>query len=598
MFVRSPSAYLRSCNSPWEAIKKVTDNYQHLTTVNKVSIFSGITLGPLGIYYIAGIRAALVGGFALLGLVVIVIKKNNPQPSSSHPTANKVGTVVQTPPNPANPYPRPFPPTVAIRAIPVPEPEVSLEQDNNQVEISFPEMNNGDNKKVCVLHELPAEIIQTILLNLDLKDISACSLVCKKWNVAATHDNLWYRLRARDFPFHPPIKNSPLKPCDIYKSDYKSRSNLIKGMYTSTFFPSQFPDVTILVRIIADGKIFLGSDRGTIEIINIKTNESLGLLSREGSRVTSLAVVNNMLFSGYSDGAIHVWDLNEGKCTNTLIGHSEKVTSLVIYQGKSETDSTQLISGSEDTTIKIWDPMGKECLSTLIGHEKKINTLVVYEDQLFSCAFDDKIKIWNLMNPTTECLHTLPGSEFVVFEEQLFSINKKSIDIWNPKTGEHSGVLNEHYRLIYHLFILDGMLFSIDYDKTKVWDVKTRNCLHTINNYSLKTVKTFESITLVFADEKLFLAPRLNGVDVFDFKADQREIFAEIASTYRKLPGVENDDWREAYSRFDRMPESEKDKIIKEYECLKRKDSSMYENELIAQAIENYLQREQFTPVS
>ena len=58
-----------------------------------------------------------------------------------------------------------------------------------------------------------------------------------------------------------------------------------------------------------------------------------------------------------------MWDLEAGKETLTLRGHTSAVTSLALSG-----DGKRLFSGSYDETIKVWDlEAGKEIL-TLRGH--------------------------------------------------------------------------------------------------------------------------------------------------------------------------------------------------------------------------------------
>ncbi len=56
------------------------------------------------------------------------------------------------------------------------------------------------------------------------------------------------------------------------------------------------------------------------------------------------------LFSGSADSTIKVWDLESGKETLTLRGHTLEVFSLAL-----STDGKRLFSGSGDGTIKVWD---------------------------------------------------------------------------------------------------------------------------------------------------------------------------------------------------------------------------------------------------
>jgi WD40 repeat protein len=63
-----------------------------------------------------------------------------------------------------------------------------------------------------------------------------------------------------------------------------------------------------------------------------------------------LSADGKRLFSGSWDKTIKVWDLEAGKETLTLRGHTAGINSLALSG-----DGKRLFSGSGDTTIKVWD---------------------------------------------------------------------------------------------------------------------------------------------------------------------------------------------------------------------------------------------------
>jgi WD40 repeat protein len=48
------------------------------------------------------------------------------------------------------------------------------------------------------------------------------------------------------------------------------------------------------------------------------------------------------------DETVKIWDLNVGKCVNTLVGHTDNVWYL-------QFDDDKIISGSADKTMCFWD---------------------------------------------------------------------------------------------------------------------------------------------------------------------------------------------------------------------------------------------------
>ena len=59
-----------------------------------------------------------------------------------------------------------------------------------------------------------------------------------------------------------------------------------------------------------------------------------------------------------------MWDLTEGTCFRTLVGHTNPVRSIRINM-----QNNTLISCSEDKTIKTWDLKTGECVNTIVMNE-------------------------------------------------------------------------------------------------------------------------------------------------------------------------------------------------------------------------------------
>lgn len=61
-----------------------------------------------------------------------------------------------------------------------------------------------------------------------------------------------------------------------------------------------------------------------------------------------LIISGRLLFAGYSDYCIHIWDTLKGSRGTTLYGHENRVSSLQISP-----DGTALGTGSWDSTIRV-----------------------------------------------------------------------------------------------------------------------------------------------------------------------------------------------------------------------------------------------------
>ncbi len=98
-------------------------------------------------------------------------------------------------------------------------------------------------------------------------------------------------------------------------------------------------------------------------------------------------------------GEIILWDAAKGKILATLLGHTERIPSLVFSP-----DGRTLASGSFDKTVRIWDVAKQTQLRVLNGHQEWVNTvsfnaegtiLASASGGLAAHSVENKIKLWD-----------------------------------------------------------------------------------------------------------------------------------------------------------------------------------------------------------
>jgi len=100
--------------------------------------------------------------------------------------------------------------------------------------------------------------------------------------------------------------------------------------------------------------------KGFVQRFN--TDMEVTLSCNTESRIYSLAVVDDMVIAGSSDGTISIFNRSSGDLMDTLKGHGSWVDSLqVVYDGVR----MLLISGSYDKTCRIWDFKTRQCINTI-----------------------------------------------------------------------------------------------------------------------------------------------------------------------------------------------------------------------------------------
>jgi tetratricopeptide (TPR) repeat protein len=144
-----------------------------------------------------------------------------------------------------------------------------------------------------------------------------------------------------------------------------------------------------------------------------------------------------LLVSGSDDKTLNVWDLERGRKLQTLKGHSDGVSEIVLtrdWRCAVSVAGRGLSEGSNDKTLKVWDLETGQNLRTLVGHTDKVKTVAVTPDG--SCVVsgsDDKtLKVWDLA--TGRELHTFRGHAEGVRSVIVTPDGKRTVSVSNDKT--------------------------------------------------------------------------------------------------------------------------------------------------------------------
>ena len=194
-----------------------------------------------------------------------------------------------------------------------------------------------------------------------------------------------------------------------------------------------------------------GSSDKTLRVWDIETGRCLRILkghtygvmnvsiSPDGRHAISgsLEEYENLLANG--DHALHVWDIQSGKCLRALEGHSGQVNSVRISP-----DGRCMISGSNDMTLRVWDLETGCCMHTLTGHGSAVETVFMSPDgrRAVSGSHDNTLRVWDL--DTGHCLHIIEGHSGLVTSIGVSPDGRyvvsgsgdKSLGVWDLETGQ------------------------------------------------------------------------------------------------------------------------------------------------------------------
>ncbi|RHZ82271.1 hypothetical protein Glove_110g79 [Diversispora epigaea] len=149
--------------------------------------------------------------------------------------------------------------------------------------------------------------------------------------------------------------------------------------------------------------------------------------------VRALAGVGNTLVSGSYDCTVRVWNIWTGECLWRLIGHTQKVYSVVL-----DAKRKRCMSGSMDGTVKVWSLEDGTIVWTLEGHSSLVGLLDLSHDYLVSAAADSSLRIWNPDDGTCKHVLTTHSGAITCFqhdENKVISGSDGTLRMWDVKTG-------------------------------------------------------------------------------------------------------------------------------------------------------------------
>lgn len=233
-------------------------------------------------------------------------------------------------------------------------------------------------------------------------------------------------------------------------------------------------------------KIVFASSDNAIRIWDIEFGECIGKITGHTSTVNSfsLSPYGSYVVTASDDHTIRVWnvlhDFSTGKIQTliahkTLYGHNNRINSAVFCHYANK----RIASASDDHTIRIWDIETGKCIQTLYGTSRFNSVAFSYDGMKIVAASGNNIEIWHAR--MYKRIKTLVGhTDFVnsvAFNPNgsriVTASDDKTIRIWNALTGECLQILKGHSSPTHSAgFSPDGKKIVYAYENTvRIWDI-------------------------------------------------------------------------------------------------------------------------------
>jgi WD40 repeat protein len=289
----------------------------------------------------------------------------------------------------------------------------------------------------------------------------------------------------------------PLHPCLDGPGGVLLR--VLEGLADPQWKGSLAPDLKPAVAVSADGKRAVTAFRDeTIKVWDLERGRETYTLEGHSAKVLSVAVTadGRRAVSASYDKTLKMWDLETGRELRTLEGHSDYVDCVAVTA-----DGKRAVSASGDWTLKVWDlETGRE-LRTLEGHSGYVDCVAVTADgkRAISTSYDRTLKVWEL--ETGRTLRTLEvdrsidsvavtadgkravSASCVSSRESCVS----SMKVWDLETGRTLRTLEVDDAAVYSVAVTaDGRraVSASSEGKLRVWDLESGIVLHTLEGHS------------------------------------------------------------------------------------------------------------------
>jgi WD40 repeat protein len=253
-----------------------------------------------------------------------------------------------------------------------------------------------------------------------------------------------------------------------------------------------------------DGKVDFDYVRDVNRDEEMYISPLVAILEGHKNPIHKVLKKENLIYSISKDTDIKIWDIYSYKLIETLSGHTNSVSDIILM------DNGNIVSSSHDHTLKIWDKHSFKNRATLKGHRSFINAIKLLQSGNILSLSDDNVRVWN--KNTFKCIVSLNSGTYndvEMFEEnghKLCFLEDKIIQVLDKDTNKLIEILS--------IYEYENDAFWEDRDlKTKKQIMFNENTLLSVVNdtVEIKNKTTDETIATLIGH-----ASRINGIETLD----------------------------------------------------------------------------------